>query len=216
MMKTLMDKIMEGRQYRDIPVDKIQHRAEGDDLIVEGYATTFEQPYTLWSEPDWEVREVIAANAFDDCDMTDVIMQYNHEGRVFARVTNNTLALTPDDFGLATRARLNGTQLGREIFEEVDGGYSTKMSMGFVVAEDERTYTEDYETGKITVLRRITKIKKLYDVSIVSLPANDATSISARSFSEGVIAEIREEIAERQRRDRKKQRIRILTEVNKK
>ena len=90
------------------------------------------------------------------------------------------------------------------------------MSMGFVVAEDERTYTEDYETGKITVLRRITKIKKLYDVSIVSLPANDATSISARSFSEGVIAEIREEIAERQRRDRQKQRIRILTEVNKK
>lgn len=214
-MKTLEQRINEGRQYRDVPMDKIQHRAEGDEMIVDGYATTFGAPYLLWEEPDFAVYEEIDARAFDETDLSDVIMQYNHEGRVFARGSNNTLQIRPDDFGLQTLARLNGTQLGRAIWEEVDGGYATKMSMGFVVGEDERTYTEDYETGKITVNRKITKIKKLYDVSIVSLPANDATSISARSYSEGVIAEIRGEIAERVKRERQKQKIRILTEVKK-
>lgn len=215
MAKGLINKLAEGRQYRDIDLNKIEHRSESGEMTVEGYATTFNQRYLLWSEPGFEVWEEVDANAFDDADMDDVIMQYNHEGRVFARTSNGTLEVEPDEVGLRIVARLGGTQLGRQMWEEIDGGYTTKMSFGFTVGEDQRVETEDRETGMVSVLRRITKITKLYDVSAVSLPANDATSISARSYGEGVIAEIREEIAEREKRERQKQKIRILTEVHK-
>jgi HK97 family phage prohead protease len=209
--KTIMDKLFEGRQYRDINVSAFERRAEGDgEKIVSGYATTFNQPYELWSYDGYTVLEQIDPAAFDDCDTTDVIMQYNHEGRVFARTGNGTLELDPDDKGLHIRANLGGTEIGRQLFEEIEGGYTTKMSFGFKVAEDKREVTENHEDGSVTVLRTITKIKKLYDVSAVSLPANDATSISARDYGEGVIAEIREEILKRKKQ---KLRIRLLTEV---
>jgi len=209
--KTIMDKLFEGRQYRDINVSAFERRAEGDgEKIVSGYATTFNQPYELWSYDGYTVLEQIDPAAFDDCDMADVIMQYNHEGRVFARTGNGTLELDPDDKGLHIRANLGGTEIGRQLFEEIEGGYTTKMSYGYKVAEDKREVTEKHEDGSVTVLRTITKIKKLYDVSAVSLPANDATSISARDYGEGVIAEIREEILKRKKQ---KLRIRLLTEV---
>lgn len=215
MAKGLINKLAEGRQYRDIDLSRIEHRSESGEMTVEGYATTFNQRYLLWSEPGFEVFEEVDAKAFDEADMDDVIMQYNHEGRVFARVSNGTLDVAPDEIGLKINARLGGTQLGRNVWEEIDGGYTTKMSFGFTVGEDERTETENKETGMVTILRRITKITKLYDVSAVSLPANDATSISARSYGEGVIAEIREELAAREKRERQKQKIRILAEVKK-
>ena len=209
--KTILEKLDEGRQYRNIDMSRIERRKEDNgDMIVEGYATLFEQPYLLWAFPDMEVWEVIDRNAFAETDMSDVIMQYNHEGRVFARGSNSTLAVGPDDIGLHTRARLSGTTLGREIFEEIDGGYSTKMSFGFSVKKDKRDETEDYETGMIKVVRRVLSISKLYDVSVVSLPANDATSISARSYAEGVIREILEERQAALKRARQIQKIRIL------
>ena len=55
--------------------------------------------------------------------------------------------------------------------------------------------TENHDDGSVDVLRTILKISKTYDVSVVSLPANDGTEISARNDGEGVIAEIRQEIA---------------------
>jgi HK97 family phage prohead protease len=137
-------------------------------------------------------------------------MQYDHEGRVFARTSNNTLAVAADEVGLAIEAELSGTEIGRQLYEEIEGGYTTKMSMGFRVAEDKREVIEDRDNGTVTVIRTITKISKLYDVSAVSLPANDATSISARSFGEGVIAETVKEIDARKARDRQKQKVRIL------
>jgi HK97 family phage prohead protease len=98
-----------------------------------------------------------------------------------------------DERGLAIGADLGGTTLGGQVYEEIKGGYTNKMSFGFRVGEDERTYTEDYENNVTTVMRTITKISKLYDVSAVSLPANDATEISARNYCDGVIAEIKAE-----------------------
>ena len=170
----------------------------------------FGQEYELWSVPGYTVNEVIDERAFEGCDMSDVIMQYNHEGRVFARTGNGTLMVSVDEKGLRCRADLGGTALGSQVYEEIRGGYTNKMSFGFRVGADERVITEDRETGAVTVLRVITNISKLYDVSAVSLPANDATSISARNYGEGVIAEVMEEI---QRRQRQKQKIRILAEV---
>lgn len=213
--KTIMQKLDEGRQYRNIDVSSFERRAEDEQKIVEGYATTFDAPYELFSMDGYTVMEQIDKRAFDDADMSDVIMQYDHEGRVFARQSNGTLELRSDDHGLHVRANLGGTEIGRQLFEEISGGYTTKMSFGFRVGEDERTVTEDHETNTVTVLRTITKISKLFDVSAVSLPANDGTSISSRNFAEGVIEEVKQEIAKREERERQKKRIKILTEVNK-
>ena len=201
-MSKLDEKIASGREYRNI---QFEFRAldDSDEMIVEGYATTFNDPYELYNMGDYIVMEQIDSKAFDECDMNDVIFQYNHEGRVFARTSNNTLEVVPDEKGLHIRANLGGTEIGRELYEEIKGGYTTKMSFGFRVGEDTRTVTEDYENNVTTVLRTVTKIVKLYDVSAVSLPANDGTEISARNLSDGLISEITEEF-----RERKKQQIR--------
>ena len=191
------------REYRKIDAGQMETRtAEDGAKVVEGYATTFNSPYELWRDREMTVNEQVDRHAFDETDMTDVIMQYDHEGRVFARIANGTLELAADDHGLHIRANLGGTEIGRQLFEEIEGGYTNKMSFGFTVAAEERKVTED-EDGHITVLRTITKIGKLFDVSAVSLPANDATEISARAIGDGLIAEVLKEVQaekERQRR----------------
>lgn len=190
------------RQYRRIDVKNLETRQEGDQMIVEGYASTFGQPYLLYEDQGIRVLEEISPRAFDDCDMSDVIMQYDHQGRVFARTRNGTLSVTPDEHGLFIRAYLGGTQIGRQLFEEIQGGYTDRMSFGFTIAYEQEERITD-EDGRTAVLSRITAVGKLYDVSAVSLPANDATEISARSRCEGAIARIMEERhaqAERQRK----------------
>jgi HK97 family phage prohead protease len=217
--KDLMRKLNEGRQYRDIDVSRFERRSgESGEKTVEGYATVFDQPYELyrWAYDGtiYIVSEQVDSKAFEGCDMSDVIMQYNHEGRVFARTSNGTLEVAPDGTGLHIRAQLGGTALGGQVYEEIDGGYTTKMSFGFTVGADKRDRTEerDEETGvtTISVLRTITRISKLYDVSAVSLPANDATSISARSFVDGVIEELKQERLAAEKRERQKKAIRVL------
>lgn len=206
--KDVKEKLTEGRQYRAV----IEVRAlpgEGEARIVEGYATTFNQPYELWRDgPDYIFLEQVDRGAFDKTDMSDVIMQYDHEGRVFARTNNGTLELRTDDHGLHIRADLGGTEIGRQLYEEIKGGYTDKMSFGFTVDADERLITE--EGGVVTILRTIKSIGKLYDVSAVSLPANNATEISARSWCDGVIAQLTEERREAEARERKKQKIKIM------
>lgn len=218
-LKTIEEKLNEGRQYRNIDVSNFERRAEGDDeRTVSGYATTFNQPYELyrdaWNGVTYIVTEQVDPGAFDDTDLSDVIMQYDHEGRVFARTSNGTLELDADEHGLHIRANLGGTEIGRQLYEEIDGGYTTKMSFGFRVGKDKREETRerDEETGTetVTVLRTILAISKLYDVSAVSLPANDATSISARSWGEGVVAELREEF---QKREDQRRRLRIKSKL---
>ncbi len=219
-MKTLDFKLAEGREYRNF--NSIERReSENGEKIVEGYATTFNQPYELfrdaWEGETYIFVEQVDANAFADTDMSDVIMQYNHEGRVFARTNNGTLGLDADMKGLHIRANLGGTEIGRQLYEEIEGGYTDKMSFGFRVGKDkvDRTEERDNETGlvTVTVLRTILEISKLYDVSAVSLPANDATSISARNFCDGVIEEIKKDYLEREKRERQKRKIKLLMEV---
>ena len=205
--KSIQQKLDEGRSYRAV----VEMRAVEDGMIVDGYAATFNQPYTLWESDGYTVREQISPTAFENTDMTDVIMQYDHEGRVFARISNGTLELSTDNHGLHVRADLSGTEIGRQLYEEIKGGYTDKMSFGFTVDTDERIITED--ANHYTVLRTITGIRKLYDVSAVSLPANNATEISARAFCEGVIAEAAEERRAIAERERQKAKIKLLLEV---
>lgn len=188
------------REYRNMKLTvRTIDGVESDDMIVSGYASTFEQPYLLFSGEGWEYWEVVDRNAFDETDMSDVIMQYDHMGRVFARTKNNTLEVTPDDEGLFIEAKLGGTEIGRELYDEIRGGYTDKMSFGFTVTGETEGKEKD-ENGVTRYTRRITSVGKLYDVSAVSIPANDGTSISAdavqrslAAMSDGVIARIEAE-----------------------
>ena len=202
------------RQYRKIDIRNMEAREDQGDMIVEGYATVFDEPYTLWADGGMEVREVIDAHAFDGCDMGDVIFQYDHVGRVFARTRNGTLTITPDERGLHIRANLGGTEIGRQLYEEIKGGYTDRMSFGFTIDREKEERSEDQE-GRVTVLSRILGIKKLYDVSAVSLPANDATEISARCRFQGAMERARQEQLEKAEREKKKKQIKILLEVRK-
>lgn len=183
------------REYRSMTVE-VRQPEEGQEekKVVEGYASTFNDPYVLYEDKWVTYREQISPNAFDETDMEDVIMQYDHHGRVFARNKNGTLSVGPDEIGLHMEADLGGTELGRQLYEEIRGGYTDKMSFGFTVSKDEELRTED-EDGHVDILRTITGIEKLYDVSAVSIPANPSTSIGAelRSRIDGVIEEVRAE-----------------------
>ena len=196
------------REYRAFEV-----RADEERKAVKGYATTFNQPYVLYEDGEYQVREIIDENAFDECDLSDVIMQYNHEGRVFARNTNGTLNLTIDKpNGLLIDADLGGTELGGQVYEEIKGGYTDKMSMGFKVDRSADVWTREQIDGKVIETRQINRITKLYDISAVSIPANGNTSIEAvsvRALVDGVIDEIRAERLEAERIALKRKRAEI-------
>ena len=205
------------REYREMVLEvmAIEEPQEEDRKTVAGYATTFNEPYVLYEDDDIVFREQVAPGAFAEADMTDTIMQYNHEGRVFARITNGTLRVKPDERGLYIEADLGGTEIGRELYDEIRGGYTDKMSFGFIVSDDEQLRT-NAEDGRVDILRTITGISKLFDVSAVSIPANDGTSIGVqtRDRIDGVIEEVRAERLEAERlnleREKVKARVRAL------
>ena len=204
------------REYRDMTMEI--RTAETEDApderkVVKGYASTFNEPYTLYENDDWRFNEVVDARAFDNTDMSDVILQYDHCGRVFARISNNTLTVTPDEKGLLIEADLGGTELGRQLFEEIRGGYTNKMSFGFTVDGEDYLDTKDTD-GKALTVRTITSVRKLYDVSAVSLPANDATSISVRSLTDGEIERIQAERLEAETLELRRRKLLARAKLN--
>lgn len=205
------------REYRNMPLMTIgsegRKRFESD-YYVEGHACTFDEPYLLCEIDGRKYYEVIDRNAFDGCDMSDVIFQFDHCGRVYARNRmaggkSPTMIVEPDSKGLFTAADLGSTSESRKMYEDIAAGLIHQMSFGFAVAKDE--ITVNYEERIIT--RRIMKFRKLYDTSAVSLPANPSTDISARSASwiDGVIEDMaREETAQRKQ---KATRTRLLIDM---
>ena len=144
------------------------------EYYVEGYAATFNSPYELYRIGDKKYYEVIDRHALDNADMSDVIMQYDHAGRIYARNSNNTLLLNINDRGLLIAADLSKTQLSRELYEDIKAEMINKMSWSFIVKRD--------KYNKATRTRTILEVSKIYDVSAVSVPANDDTTISARDY----------------------------------
>ena len=207
------------REYRNL----INFRALEEDednkdnaYIVEGYAAVFDEVYTLYEDSYLKLDEVVLKEAFDDVDLTDVIFQYDHAGRVFARTSNDTLTLEVDDKGLKIRAYLGGTEEGRNLYEEIKGGYTTKMSWGFSLDRNmdiERLESYNKETDKYYELQKIKGITKIYDVSAVSLPANNATEISARNLAAGEAERIKAERQERLDIDKQKLILKLKLEV---
>jgi len=195
------------REYRTmiqpllIPQGTAEKRIDSD-FYVEGFATTFDKPYELYEFDGIKYYERIDRNALVGADMSDVIFQYNHEGKVLARLSNATLGVEATESGLFTFADLSKSRAAQDLYEEIKNGLITKMSWAFRVAED--AYDRDTHT------RTILKIKKVYDVSAVSIPANADTDISARSYFDGVI-----EMEQQERLERRKQilKIKLMMEV---
>ena len=203
------------REYRNMKLEVREITDGEDEMIVTGYASTFEEPYKLFDGEGWEYWEVVDRGAFDETDMSDVIFQYDHRGRVFARTRNKTLEVKPDDEGLFIQADLGGTAIGRELYEEIRKGYTDRMSFGFTVTGESEEREKD-ENGIVKFTRRITQVGKLYDVSAVSIPANDGTSIGADAVSrsladarDGVIERMKAERLEEEKRERNRRRVEV-------
>ena len=179
--------VKDSRQYRSFELSA----GESDGFVVEGYATTFGDAYDM----GFGYYERIDPHALDGADMSDVIFQLNHEGIVMARQSNGTLEIEVDQRGLHIRADLSGCQAGRDTGEAIKNELITKMSWGFMVAED------GWEYDPATRTSTVTKVDKVFDVSAVSIPANPGTEIHTRSYLDGVIEAERRESAQREEQD---------------
>ena len=177
---------------------QVDKRIESDHY-VDGYAALYE-PYVLYYDYDNNpVYERFERGCFYNCDMSDIIMQYDHEGKVLARNRNGSLIVEADDTGLFFAADLSRTEAARSLYDEIKAEMVTKMSWRFLAGN----YYYDKDTRTIVHLT----VKKIYDVSAVSIPANDNTEINARAWADGEIAQAarREaELDERRRRLRLK------------
>lgn len=217
----IMEKVQSGeRQYRDLKLEVREDNTE-PNYIVQGYASTYNQPYYLYRVKandgyTIEVREEVDRHAFDNADMSDTIMQFDHQGHVYARMSNGTLTLNKDDEkGLFITADLGGTEIGRQLYEEIKGGYTNKMSFGFTIAQasELREVEPDNDADEMWVYT-IEKVGRLYDVSAVSLPQNDFTSISARALGNGVISErVTERLHEHEERVERAKKIEELRKL---
>lgn len=179
------------RQYRSMSMTAVP---QSDKLIdsefyVEGYAANYER-YQLFETESGAVYEQFTRDNFEGVDLSDVIMQYDHRGEVFARCKNGSLIVRLDDKGLFIAADLGQTQRGREVYEMIAKGMIDKMSWSFIpegMHFDSKTRTVTYSG-----------IKKIFDVSAVSIPANDTTDIHARSLIDGEIKRAAQELRRRE------------------
>ena len=187
----------------------LQFRAEDTEenkMEIKGYAAVFNSPET------YGYTEVIAPTAFDDADMSDVVLRYNHEDTfmVLARTRNKSLKLNVDEKGLFINATLqDDIQQHKDIFNAIKSGLIDKQSFAFTVDEDEYDYDTDTRT--------ITKIGKVFDVSVVDQPFYNATDVSvARDVNENDFASKREQLRseEEARRSLAKAKEELLKELD--
>lgn len=163
-------------QVRALPIEG----EEKQELWVEGYAARFNSPTVLFEMDGVEYKEQVASDAFSEAKMDDVIFNYNHGGRVMARTRNKTLQLAVDENGLFIRARLDGTEEGRSLYQDIQNGYIDRMSYRYTVKSE----AYDRENRTWTLLR----VKRLYDVSAVDIPAYEDTLIEARKADAEAVA----------------------------
>ena len=144
---------------------------QAEKMVIEGYAIVFDEP------TDLGYIEVIERGALDNCDMSDVCLKYNHEDTylIMARTRNKSLQLEVDDRGLKIYAELIDTQSNRDVYKSIKAGLLDKMSFAFIVSD------ANWDTVDGRDIRRIKGIEKLFDVSVVDVPAYDQTEVYARS-----------------------------------
>lgn len=167
---------MKEKEIRKIDIQFRTETNEDEKMEIKGYAVVFNSPET------YGYTEIIDEHALDDTDMSDVVLRYNHNDSfmVLARTRNNSLQLTRDEKGLFINATLqNNITEHIDIFNAIDSGLIDKQSFAFTVEED----SYDYETDT----RTITKIGKLFDVSVVDQPFYNATDVSVASKNDSFL-----------------------------
>lgn len=185
MSKENIEKLMDAKnvEFRDFGITKVQERTAEDgkeELVIEGLACVYNQETVLYKGKYYELHEIVAPGALDGADMSDVIFNYNHCGRVFARTRNQSLGLSVKTDGLHMVAIMRKNDRGHEeLYNDIKERIIDKMSFAFTVKECSYEYIERSDDTDVEI-RTITQIDKVYDVSAVDIPAYDATHISAR------------------------------------
>ena len=153
----------------------LQCRAAGEDesseMILSGRAVPFDSP-----EHYVDYTEVIDRSALNECDMSDVVLRYNHKESAFtcARTRNKSLELEIKEDGLYFTAKLCDTQHNRDIYNMVKSGLLDRMSFAFTIEE----YSYDEKKKEC----RILKIDRMFDIALVDFPFYSETSVEARSL----------------------------------
>lgn len=175
---------MKNKEIRKLDIQFRAEDTEDGKMEIKGYAAVFNSPET------YEYTEVIDSGAFDETDMSDVVLRYNHNDSfmVLARTRNKSLQLDVDDKGLMIDAVLqDDITEHKNIYNAIKSGLIDKQSFAFTVEEDQYDYDTDTRT--------ITKIGKLFDVSVVDQPFYNATDVSvARDLNNAEFLERRENI----------------------
>lgn len=168
---------------------------------VEGLACVFNQRTDL----GWFTEE-IDSHAFDGCDMSDVVLNFNHDNNlILAGTRNGSLDLRVEDSGLFQSAQIVDTTTGEDVLKLVKNGLINKMSFAFSVSPD----GEEWRTEGNKEHRIIRKIDKLYDVSLVTFPAYSQTFAYARNDE---LAQAHQEKL-KERREKQKEVEEILNEI---
>lgn len=145
----------------------------GSGMQFSGYAAVFDSP----SEP-LPFTEVIAPGAFKRslASRNDVKLLWNHEtGTVLGSTRAGTLQLVEDSTGLKAIATLPDTQAGRDAATLIKRGDVVNMSFGFTVPKGGDTWSADGQTRTLNSVR-------LFEVSVVGMPAYSSTTASVRSL----------------------------------
>lgn len=157
--------------------DSQQPQDDQQGKTISGYAI-------VWNSPSKDLggfTEMVAPNALDDVDLSDVLMLNNHDyTQVLASVKAGTLTLTPDEKGLAFSAQLPNTSFANDVYEEITSGNVDSCSFGFEVNDGGDTWAKD-DNGAVT--RTINQVKSLFDVSVVAVPAYDDTNVQVDTRS---------------------------------
>lgn len=147
------------------------------DKIISGYAIVFNQP----SRDLGGFKEIITPEALDGVNFDNVYMLNNHDySQVLASVKAGTLELKTDDKGLYFKATMPNTSYANDVYEQIKSGNVDACSFGFDTDDDTDEWTKD-DGGNIT--RTINKVKDLFDVSVVAVPAYDDTNVNVDTRS---------------------------------
>lgn len=187
-----MEKQKEIRSYNNFEIRKI---GEGEEkqIHIQGYALTFD---TI--SEDLGFKETIRKSALDSCDLSDVVLNFNHDNdKILARNTKNegvgSLKLTIDDKGLFFDAIPTNTTYARDLIENMENGIIGKCSFAFCLDwNDDTTQSWDWDDGTRGYdFRTINKIAKISDCSIVVNPAYESTSSTIYKRAKELDSEVR-------------------------
>jgi HK97 family phage prohead protease len=175
MVRIMTEITIEKRNYdnTNLSVEEIE-----EEKRLVGYGAVIEKRTVICNIDGLDYYEIIDRNAFKNTDFSQCCLKYNHSNSypIVARVKNNSLSLSIDNIGLKYEARLLNTSSANDLYISVQEGLLDKSSFSFTVKR--------FNYDKQSRTRRILEIDKVFDVSVVDIPAYNDTSVQARNFFE--------------------------------